>query len=147
MNIRVLSLLQDEGISPESRDRVNAACQELSRLGGWTVPDLLLYLHDQDETREEEGDGVTCCTIHSFKGREAKHIIVVGCEEGIIPNGRKDEDIEESRRLMFVAMTRAKDTLTMTWVAARPQWRGENIPLGPMQPREPSRFLKEAIAV
>jgi superfamily I DNA/RNA helicase len=138
--------LHRHGVSFESRERVHAAVQELSRRGEWTIPDLLLHLAAQEGTRREEGDGVTCATIHSAKGREWRHVFVVGCEEGVLPSGKAGtpEQVEEERRLMYVAMTRAAETLTLTWCASRPQWRGANMPPGPPQAKEPSRFIREA---
>jgi len=137
--------LQRHGVSPESRERVHDACRELGRRGeAWTTGDLLVYLNEVEGAAREEGEGVACITIHSAKGREFRHVWVVGCEEGVLPIKWKDADPEEERRLAFVAITRARETLTMTWCAARPGSRGPNLPPGPMEPREPSRFLKEA---
>ena len=136
--------LVKHGVSPESRERVHNACRELSKHGEWTIADLLLYLGRLDNAVQEEGTGVTCTTIHSAKGREFCNVFIVGCEEGNLPSIRKDTEIEEERRLAYVAMTRAADSVVMTWCAARPQNRGPNAPPGPMEPREPSRFIKEA---
>jgi DNA helicase II / ATP-dependent DNA helicase PcrA len=138
--------LDKHGVSAESRDRVNEAVRELAGRGSWTVADLLLHLGAQEEARKEEGEGVTCATIHSAKGREWRHVFVVGCEEGVVPSSRSKTpaEVEEERRLMYVAMTRAAETLTLTWCRARPQWRGDKVPPGPMEVKVPSRFLKEA---
>lgn len=137
--------LAKHGASPESRERVHAAMRELARAGQeTTIPELLLYLRATDQAVEEEGEGVTCCTVHAAKGREWRHVFVVGCEEGTLPSGRKGTNVEEERRLMFVAMTRAAESLTLTWCASRPQWRGEHVPPGPEEARQPSRFIREA---
>lgn len=84
-----------------------------------------------DETREE----VSLMTIHCAKGLEFKNVIVAGCEEGLLPAG-KDDQLEEERRLMFVAMTRAMDHLVLTSARERKRW-------GKTAPCLPSRFLKE----
>lgn len=141
-----LPALASYGVSPESMARVRAAVHELEARGPSTIPDLLLYMAATEDARQEEGEGVTCATIHSAKGREWRHVFVVGCEEGVLPSGKAGtpEQVEEERRLMYVAMTRAAETLTLTWCASRPQWRGANMPPGPPQAKEPSRFLKEA---
>lgn len=136
--------LMKHGVSPESRERVHDAARELSGRGEWSIPDLLLYLNALEGAEQEEGEGVTCTTMHGAKGREWRHVFVVGCEEGVVPSGRKGTDVEEERRLMYVAVTRAMETATLTWCAARPQSRGPDMPPGPMEPRQRSRFVEEA---
>lgn len=85
--------------------------------------------------------GIHVGTVHSAKGREWNTVIVCGLEEGAFP--KKGADLEEERRLMFVAATRAKYRLLLTYSTTRPQYRGEHIPPGPPEPREPSRFIGE----
>lgn len=60
---------------------------------------------------------VTIATIHASKGLEFKHVYVVGCAEGLLPFGTatSDEDLEEERRLMYVAVTRAETTLHLSY--------------------------------
>jgi DNA helicase-2/ATP-dependent DNA helicase PcrA len=132
------------GLSADSRERIHTACRELSAGGPWTIPDLLLYLNATEQAQEENGEGVTVCTCHAAKGREFQTVIVVGCEEGVLPSGRKDTDIDEERRLFFVACTRAKDNLLLTYCRERPQNRGDAMPPGPMEARSPSRFITES---
>lgn len=65
---------------------------------------------------------VTMMTMHSAKGLEFPCVYVVGVEEGIFPGERvryNDEEVEEERRLCYVAMTRAKERLTMTCTRQR----------------------------
>ena len=131
-----------EGLSAESRLRIENAAFELPY--GWTVPDLILALNAGEELAREEGHGVTIRTFHSAKGAEWKNVFLCGVEEGIIPSERKDEDLAESRRLFYVAMTRASSRLWISSCEARPQSRGNNLPPGPMQAREASRFINEA---
>lgn len=76
---------------------------------------------DQDE---DSGDGncVTLMTVHSAKGLEFKHIIVVGVEEDLFPSYMSVNslrEIEEERRLLYVAITRAKKTCMLTYTASR----------------------------
>ena len=88
-----------------------------------------------DEVAEEENeDKVTLMTIHAAKGLEFPVVIVAGCNDGILPSKRAvgAGDIEEERRLMYVAMTRAEDRLILT---VRPEEEQRNNP--------PSRFLDE----
>jgi superfamily I DNA/RNA helicase len=108
------------------------------------VPDLILALNAGEELAREEGHGVTVTTMHSAKGREWENVFLCGVEEGIIPSVRADTDVAEERRLFYVAMTRASRRLWISSCEARQQSRGANMPAGPMQPREASRFIKEA---
>ena len=60
-------------------------------------------------------------TIHASKGLEFKHVFLIGCSEGLIPYGSPPEGdlLEEERRLMYVAVTRAEDTLDVSYARAR----------------------------
>lgn len=78
-------------------------------------------------------------TMHSAKGLEFPCVYVVGMEEGIFPGERvryNDEEVEEERRLCYVAMTRAKERLTMTCTRQRMLFGRTSVSL-------PSRFLEE----
>ena len=65
---------------------------------------------------DEDVDSVVMMTIHSAKGLEFPNVFLTGMEEGLFPSGRcdSDEDIEEERRLCYVAITRAKEKLYIT---------------------------------
>lgn len=63
-------------------------------------------------------DGVSITTIHSSKGLEYKHVFIAGCEAGIMPH-RKAEDLEEERRLFYVALTRSKGAVDATLARTR----------------------------
>lgn len=77
---------------------------------------------------------VTVSTIHAAKGLEFSHVFIVGCSEGLIPfGGAQHDNLEEERRLMYVAITRAQDVLTLSF--ARTAHPGGH--LG----RKASRFL------
>lgn len=134
--------LSREGLSAESRSRIESAAAELSP--GWTVPDLILALNAGEELAREEGHGCHVGTIHGFKGKEAKFVYLCGFEEGIIPSSKADTSLEEERRLAFVGFTRASSRLWISSCMERPQSRGANMPAGPMQAREASRFIAEA---
>ena len=82
---------------------------------------------------------VTMMTMHSAKGLEYPCVYVVGMEEGVFPGERvryDDDEIEEERRLCYVAMTRAKERLTLTNARQR-------MLFGRTTPNAPSRFLEE----
>jgi DNA helicase-2/ATP-dependent DNA helicase PcrA len=124
------------------RERIHDACRELSANGEWELGDLLLYMNS-GERKPVSSQGIYVGTVHSAKGREWDAVIVPGLEEGHFPSLKKDADIEEERRLMFVAVTRARKWLYLLHSATRAQNRGPNLPPGPLEPRKASRFLSE----
>ncbi len=100
--------------------------------------DTSLTANDLEEG-EEETPAVTLMTMHNTKGLEFDHVLVTGLEEGVFPSQRSLtslEDIEEERRIFYVAMTRARKTLTLTSVGSRFLY-------GRHQTLAPSRFLRE----
>ncbi len=133
-------------VSLAGRDRIHAAAHELNNSKpGWSLNDLLLNLRAQEQSAGDvDGEGVYVGTIHSAKGREWHTVFIVGCEEGLLPSSKAGTDIEEERRLMYVAITRAKERVLFTWCKERPQRRGPGAPPGPMEPKTRSRFLTEA---
>ena len=89
---------------------------------------------------EDEKDYVKLMTIHNSKGLEFPTVFVVGVEEGLFPSNRADFDnneLEEERRLCYVAITRAEDKLYMTYAKSRMMFGNDD------WYREPSRFLNE----
>lgn len=85
-------------------------------------------------------DAVTVATIHASKGLEFKCVFVAGLDDGILPVSRSrdnDEDMEEERRLMYVAVTRAKERLYLTRATERFMY-------GKRERTSPSLFFKEA---
>lgn len=77
------------------------------------------------DTDKSDGDVVRLMTIHASKGLEFEYVFVVGCEEGTFPgtNCALDlDEMEEERRLMYVAITRAKDHLFLSHVNSRMIW-------------------------
>lgn len=90
---------------------------------GSTVKDYLDWLatYDlQDELSDQQDEGLVLSTIHGAKGLEWPAVIVAGANEGILPSKQAiaADEIEEERRLMYVAMTRARDHLV---IAVRPE--------------------------
>lgn len=81
-------------------------------------------------------DGVTLSTVHSVKGLEFKVVFIVALEEGIFPTLRDDVDIEEERRVAYVAMTRAKEKIYLTCANKR-------LIYGRVVRNQKSRFLIE----
>jgi DNA helicase-2/ATP-dependent DNA helicase PcrA len=65
-------------------------------------------------------DRVNLITLHNTKGLEFRRVIISACEEGIFPRSeKKDEELEEERRLFYVGATRAMDELYFTWASER----------------------------
>ena len=98
-----------------------------------TLRDMLERGEDDDEA-----DQVQLMTLHASKGLEFPHVFLIGMEEGILPHQTSlDEDnVEEERRLAYVGITRAQQTLTFSLCKERRQY-------GEITKPEPSRFLLE----
>lgn len=93
---------------------------------------------DQDNT-EEDGEKVSLMTIHLSKGLEFPVVHLVGLEENLFPSFMSSstrEELEEERRLFYVALTRAEKQAVFTYAISRFQW-------GKITDAEPSRFLSE----
>jgi len=87
----------------------------------------------------DSGDKVTMMTIHSSKGLECDYVYIVGLEDGLFPIIRvfEDEDIEEERRLFYVALTRAQLQVVLSYAKTRRKFGSEPIPTNK------SRFINE----
>ncbi len=95
-----------------------------------------------DADQFEDKPGVTLITLHSTKGLEFDHVFLTGMEEGICPHSRSFDDpkgIEEERRLVYVGMTRARKSLTLTRAVYRRIFGNEQ----QLRASLPSRFLAE----
>lgn len=95
-----------------------------------------------DADAYEDKPGVTLITLHSTKGLEFDHVFLTGLEDGICPHSRslnEDKGIEEERRLVYVGMTRARKSLTLTRALYRRVFGNEQ----QMRASLPSRFLGE----
>ena len=93
---------------------------------------------DREDEKEKTGDAVTLITMHSCKGLEFPHVQVVGLEDGLLPHTRSKVEgtLDEERRLFYVAITRAKLTLRLSYCLGRKKY-------GQSMPCHPSPFLKE----
>ena len=94
---------------------------------------------DQDNGDEAEQDKVTLMTVHASKGLEFKQVFIVGVEENLFPSSMSQEserEIEEERRLLYVAITRAEENCTLTYALTR--YRNGQTVSSP-----PSRFIKD----
>ena len=98
-----------------------------------------IALYTDLEQYDAGAEAVVMMTMHSAKGLEFDHVFLVGLEEGLFPSSRSTtsaEELEEERRLCYVAITRAKQTLTMTYARQRMLY-------GHTAYGRPSRFLSE----
>jgi superfamily I DNA/RNA helicase len=97
-----------------------------------------ITLDSEREEEKEAGDAVTLITMHSCKGLEFPRVYIVGLEEGLLPHARSAAEgtLDEERRLFYVGVTRAMQSLTLSHCAGRMRY-------GQLMPCHPSRFLKE----
>jgi DNA helicase-2/ATP-dependent DNA helicase PcrA len=96
-------------------------------------------LTDQDTDDEEDRDKVILMTMHSAKGLEFKHVYITGMEDTLFPSPMSSgnpRELEEERRLFYVALTRAEKLATLTYALNRYKW-------GNLERSKPSRFLRE----
>jgi len=100
----------------------------------------IALLTDSDKKEEPENkDHVSLMTIHQAKGLEFSHVFIVGLEENLFPNSfsmNSRDDLEEERRLFYVALTRAEKKSTLSFAATR-------FLRGSILNTEPSRFIEE----
>ena len=102
------------------------------------MQDVALLTND-DNDKNPNADTVSLMTIHSAKGLEFDNVFVVGLEENLFPSQmslNSRTDLEEERRLFYVATTRAGKKLTLSYATSRYRW-------GTLTSCEPSRFLDE----
>ena len=93
----------------------------------------------EENDKENDGDRITLMTVHSAKGLEFPTVFVVGLEEDLFPNSGAREslrEMEEERRLLYVAITRAKDHCVLSFAKSRYKY-------GQFGFCEPSCFIKE----
>lgn len=114
-----------------------------------TIVELFMeqVLLQKGETEGEDADVVRLSTIHAAKGMEFQAVVVVGCEQGTMPPARSFDDsgdLEEERRVFYVAMTRAKDYLYLMRAREGLVFSSDRGPT--MVHKETSQFLHEAMA-
>jgi DNA helicase-2/ATP-dependent DNA helicase PcrA len=124
----LLNAIKEFVDSPETTDK---------RLGAF-VQDIAL-LTDVDNEKDKGEDKVTMMSIHQAKGLEFKNVYIVGMEEDLFPSQMmlsSRADLEEERRLFYVAITRAEKKLTLSFAETRYRF-------GRLKGCDPSRFLSE----
>ncbi|MFT5821340.1 MAG: DNA helicase-2/ATP-dependent DNA helicase PcrA [Crocinitomix sp.] len=96
-------------------------------------------LTDVDQEKDEDKDKITLMTIHASKGLEFPYVYIVGLEENLFPSQlalNSRSELEEERRLFYVALTRAEKMATLSYASSRFRW-------GNIVTSEPSRFIEE----
>jgi len=102
-----------------------------------SLDEFLNELTLQSEQDQVEGESIYMMSIHASKGLEFEHVFIIGMEEGFLPLVGDGSDLEEERRLGYVSMTRAKDSLTLSHAGSR-FYKGRRSDL------QKSRFFNEA---
>lgn len=126
-------------LTDERREEwINSLRQLRREVESCATPDILREkirdrIRESSSGRPNKTDSVQLCSIHAAKGLEWPVVFVAGWEEDVLPHKRAD-DIEEERRLAFVAMTRARDQLHLSYAVERHE-----------KPAERSRFLDEIL--
>jgi superfamily I DNA/RNA helicase len=143
-------LRRTEKDAEAAENRVRNLKELVAALDGGLAPGTPLvarlerYLEDITLDTEREADAeapdnaVTLITMHSCKGLEFPHVFIVGLEEGLLPHSRSKVEgtLDEERRLFYVAITRAMQSLVITHCTGRRKY-------GQLLPCHPSSFLKE----
>jgi superfamily I DNA/RNA helicase len=120
-------------------DGAEAASQPpFDRLQAYVEQITLDTEREEEEEDEAPGDAVTLITMHSCKGLEFPNVYIVGMEDGLLPHSRSKAEgtLDEERRLFYVAVTRAMQTLTISYCGGRKKY-------GALVPCHPSPFLNE----
>jgi DNA helicase II / ATP-dependent DNA helicase PcrA len=133
---------EDVGRMENLEELVRAVAESME--AGETFRDFLDAAALVSDADSFEGKpGVTLITLHSTKGLEFDHVFLTGMEEGICPHIRSfnegDKEVEEERRLVYVGMTRARTSLTLTRAVYRRVFGNEQ----QLRASLPSRFLRE----
>lgn len=128
----LLNAIQEFTITAREEDRG-------ASIGGYLQEVALLT--DQDNEKEEDRNKVTLMTVHSAKGLEFSEVFIVGLERNLFPSSKggepaTEEETEEERRLFYVALTRARRQVYLTWAEQRYRW-------GKLEYGQPSPFIGE----
>jgi DNA helicase-2/ATP-dependent DNA helicase PcrA len=127
----LLNAIQDFSINALEEGRPNRLENYLEEVA---------LLTDQDTDKKEDRNRITLMTVHSAKGLEFKNVFIVGLEEKLFPSNFSGtfspENLEEERRLFYVALTRAMKNACLSYARQRYSW-------GQLNFSEPSRFISE----
>jgi DNA helicase-2/ATP-dependent DNA helicase PcrA len=133
-------LFSDEETLPDDRQpTVSTDVTDLPKLTMFMQDIALMTDTDKKTETEEDKNKVALMTIHAAKGLEFPYVYVVGLEENLFPSQMSltdRADLEEERRLFYVAVTRAEKRVTLSYATTRYRW-------GNLIYCEPSRFIEE----
>jgi len=150
--VRLIKDLEKEG-TPEAVSKVENVQELLNGIKDFITDkietgkdaSLTLFLEDValatdfDSDKKDDTPRVSMMTIHQSKGLEYPYVYIVGLEENLFPSGMSmntRSELEEERRLFYVALTRAEHQAYLTYAQTRYRW-------GKLTDAEPSRFLEE----
>ena len=119
----------------DSLKQILAGFARQRRIGLAELTQVVSLLSDGED---DDRDAVRLMTLHSAKGLEFRHVYIVGMEDGTFPHAASLDEgrVEEERRLFYVGVTRAKETLSLSYCERQRRY-------GSIEQREPSRFLAE----
>lgn len=102
------------------------------------LDEMLLRFDREEEDEDDHDSGVTLITLHAAKGLEFSHVYLIGLEEGLLPHDRSKAEgtVDEERRLLYVGITRARETLALSWCRHRVKY-------GTAMPCIVSSFVRE----
>lgn len=121
------------------RDFVDSAREEDREVSINHYLENVSLLTDMDNEKGEDRNKVSIMTVHAAKGLEFKYVYIAGAEEELFPSHmtmQSPKDLEEERRLFYVAVTRAMNQVTITYAKSRYKW-------GTPTECSPSRFIQE----
>jgi len=128
-NVKELTSVTAKYANLEARDSLNEFLSEIA----------LIEASEEDTDKEEGNSLITLMTVHAAKGLEFDHVFIIGMEEGLFPHSRAFVDpseMEEERRLAYVAVTRAKKNLSIIHAESR-------LYFGNRQANPASRFIED----
>jgi superfamily I DNA/RNA helicase len=128
---------REEAIRQIMQDFANFLGRSVHGLQGF-LDEVMLDQNREDDEDIDKKKGVLLITLHAAKGLEFPHVFLVGLEEGLLPHDRSklEGTLDEERRLLYVGITRAMKTLTMSYCRDRMKY-------GSAAPCHPSSFIKE----
>lgn len=140
-------LKEDEGSETAENDRISNVAEMTRAADGFsTIPEFLKHVQSQiDATKkarkDQSMDKVTLMTCHRSKGLEWPHVFLLTCNENVMPHvwASSEKEQEEEKRIYYVAITRAKDTLNVSYV-------GHAVSKGKVREMQASPFIRPLLA-
>lgn len=124
---------------PENNNENNYQGEDSTSLRKYLEDIALMTDKEKDDSLETTGNKITLMSIHAAKGTEFPYVYITGMEDELFPAPslmKSEADLEEERRLFYVALTRAEKVVTLSFARSRLQW-------GEAKPHTVSRFVRE----